>query len=144
VRLSDCQDVESAADLQTLESRLVEFANDLGFGIICGVFVSESARCEPSIHYLGNTAAAFQSLSRNSPLRKRDPVMRRLKQSSAPLIYDQSTYVENNACDLWELQAQYGYKTGVAMSLHLPKRQHFIPASTASSRCLARRSCSRG
>jgi len=123
---------------------LVEFANDLGFGIICGVFVSESARCEPSIHYLGNTAAAFQSLSRNSPLRKRDPVMRRLKQSSAPLIYDQSTYVENNACDLWELQAQYGYKTGVAMSLHLPKRQHFIPASTASSRCLARRSCSRG
>jgi len=36
--------------------------------------------------------------------------MRRPKQCAAPLIYDQSTYVNDKAGDLWELQAPYGYK----------------------------------
>jgi len=74
VKLGDCQDVAGAADLQTLESRLVRFANDLEFGIICGVFVVEPAVGPASIQYIGNTPEEFQSQSRNSPLRKRDPV----------------------------------------------------------------------
>jgi len=126
MRLSDCQEAAQARDLHTLESCLVDFANDLGFGIISGVFVSAPHFSKPNIHYVGNTPPAFQALSRNSPLRKRDPVIRRLKQSAAPLIYDQLTYVKDNAGDLWELQAPYGYKTGVAMSLHLPERQTFV------------------
>ena len=57
---------------------------------------------------------------------KRDPVMRRLKRLSAPFVYDQSMYVDEQAGDLWEMQALFGYKTGIAMALHLPGGKHFV------------------
>ena len=41
MRLKDYQEVADAADMQTLESRLVRFANDLGFGIISGALIVE-------------------------------------------------------------------------------------------------------
>jgi len=126
VTLSDFQEVADAADLQTLESRLVSFANDLGFGIIAGAFVVEHAGSDPSICYIGNTPEAFKSLSRTAPLRNRDPVLLQLKRSSAAFFYDQSTYVKLHAGDLWDLQAFYGFKTGIAMSAHLPDRQHLV------------------
>ena len=49
--------------------------------------------------------------------------MRRL---STPFVYDQSLYVDEQAGDLWEMQALFGYKTGIAMALHLPGGKHFV------------------
>jgi DNA-binding CsgD family transcriptional regulator len=112
--------------MQTLESRLVRFANDLGFGIISGALVVEHAAGRVSTFHLGNTPEAFQSTFQNTDVGKRDPVMRRLKRLSAPFVYDQSTYVNEQAGDLWEMQALFGYKTGIAMALHLPGGKHFV------------------
>jgi len=126
VRLKDYQEVADAEDMQTLESRLVRFANDLGFGIISGALVVEHAAGRVSTFHLGNTPEAFQSTFQNTDVGKRDPVMRRLKRLSAPFVYDQSTYVNEQAGDLWEMQALFGYKTGIAMALHLPGGKHFV------------------
>jgi DNA-binding CsgD family transcriptional regulator len=52
--------------------------------------------------------------------------MRRLKRLSTPIIYDQLMYVSEDAADLWEMQASFGYKTGIAMALHLPGGKHFV------------------
>ena len=43
---------------------------------------------------------------------KRDPVMHRLKRLLVPFFYDQSTYVEESAGDIWEVQAKFGFKPG--------------------------------
>ena len=126
MRLRDCQEVAEAADLQALESRLLRIADDLGFGIITGFFVVESSCGETSIRHLGRTPEQFQSQYQSQAVGRRDPVMRRLKRCSAPIVYDQSTYVDENAADLWEVQARYGYKTGITVPLHLPDRQHFV------------------
>ena len=126
VRLKDYQDVAEAGDMQTLESRLVRFANDLGFGIISGALVVEQSPGRVMTYAFGNTPEAFQSTSGSAVVGKRDPVMRRLKRLSAPFVYDQSTYVNEEAGDLWEMQALFGYKTGIAMALHLPGGKHFI------------------
>jgi len=126
VRLKDYQDVAEAGDMQTLESRLVRFANDLGFGIISGALVVEHAPGRVMTYAFGNTPEAFQSTSGSAVVGKRDPVMRRLKRLSAPFVYDQSMYVNEEAGDLWEMQALFGYKTGIAMALHLPGGKHFI------------------
>jgi len=126
VRLKDYQDVADAADLPTLESRLVRFANDLGFGIISGALVVEHGAGRVSTFHLGNTPEAFQSTFQSTDVGKRDPVMRRLKRLSAPFVYDQSMYVSEEAGDLWEMQALFGYKTGIAMALHLPGGKHFV------------------
>jgi len=112
--------------MQTLEARLVRFANDLGFGIISGALVVEHAAGRVSTFHLGNTPEAFQSTFQSTDVGKRDPVLRRLKRLSAPFVYDQSTYVNEEAGDLWEMQALFGYKTGIAMALHLPGGKHFV------------------
>ena len=126
MKLRDYQEVAEAADMPTLESRLIRFANDLGFGIISGALVVEHGASRVSTFYFGNTPEAFQSTSTETDLRKRDPVMHRLKRLSAPFVYDQSTYVDADAADLWEIQALFGYKTGIAMALHMPGGRHFV------------------
>ncbi|MDQ2950116.1 MAG: autoinducer binding domain-containing protein [Acidobacteriota bacterium] len=124
--LQDYQDVADAGDVNTLESRLVRFANNIGFGIISGALVVEHAAGKVSTFHLGNTPEAFQSTFASSNIGKRDPVMRRLKRLSAPFVYDQAMYVNEEAGDLWEMQAVFGYKTGIAMALHLPGGKHFV------------------
>ena len=66
--------------------------------------------------------AAFSDLEDSA----RDPVYQRLKTLSVPVIYDQSLYVRENAADLWEEQAPFGYRTGISVALHLPGRRHFV------------------
>jgi DNA-binding CsgD family transcriptional regulator len=74
-----------------------------------------------------NAPAAFaDDVTRNEDDAKRDPVLQRLKAVSVPFIYDQSVYVNAGAGDLWEQQAVFGYKTGIAVSLHIPGGRQFM------------------
>ncbi len=47
-------------------------------------------------------------------------------QHATPLIYDQSLYVGAGAGDLWEMQAPFGYKAGLAVSVHMPGYRRFL------------------
>ena len=85
--------------MQTLESRLVRFANEIGFGIITGALVVEHGAGRVSTFHMGNTPEAFQSMHQSTDIGKRDPVLRRMKHLSAPFVYDQSTYVNEEAGD---------------------------------------------
>lgn len=126
MRLRDYQDVADADDMPTLEARLVRFAHELGFGIISGALIVEQAPGRTTAFRLGNTPEAFKSSFASTSIGQRDPVLRRLKRLSAPFVYDQSTYVKEAAADLWDMQALFGYKTGIAMALHLPGGRHFV------------------
>jgi len=126
LRLQDYQDVADAGDMPTLENRLVRFAHKLGFGIISGALVVEQSAGRAKTFHLGNTPEAFRSTFASTSVGQRDPVLRRLKRLSAPFVYDQSMYVNEQAADLWEMQALFGYKTGIAMALHLPGGKHFV------------------
>lgn len=112
--------------MPALENRLVKFANDLDFGIISGALFIEHAAGRVSSFHIGNTPEAFTSTFTSVSVGKRDPVMRRLKRLSAPFVYDQAMYAREDAGDLWDAQAAYGYKTGIAMALHLPGGKHFV------------------
>ena len=115
-----------AGDMPTLEARLVRFAHELGFGIISGALIVEQGPGRATAFRLGNTPEAFKSAFASTSIGQRDPVLRRLKRLSAPFVYDQSTYVNEEAADLWDMQALFGYKTGIAMALHLPGGRHFV------------------
>jgi DNA-binding CsgD family transcriptional regulator len=126
VRLRDFQDVADSTDMQTLESRLVRFANELGFGIISGALILEHTAGRVSSIPFGNIPEAYKATFENVERGKRDPVLHRLKRLSTPFVYDQSMYVDEDAADIWEVQALFGYKTGIAMALHLPGGKHFL------------------
>lgn len=126
VKLKDYLEVAEAGDMPTLESRLVRFANELGFGIISGALVIEHPAAKVSTFPFGNIPEAYMATAASVERGKRDPVMRRLKRLSTPFVYDQSMYVDEDAADIWEVQAFFGYKTGIAMALHLPGGRHFL------------------
>ena len=56
---------------------------------------------------------------------RRDPVMQHCKRQSVPIIWSQRTYVEQSSGEMWEEMARFGYRSGVALALHLPEGRHF-------------------
>ena len=42
------------------------------------------------------------------------------------MVWDQATYVKAGRADLWEQQAQFGYRFGITMAMHLPGGRHFV------------------
>ncbi len=121
-------EVSQAPDVGALQSRLVRFAEDLDFAYVNAVVVIDphGPAERPTFISLGNTPEPYLQASRDPAASARDPVIRRLKSFSVPFIYDQGTYATAGAGDLWEMQAAFGYKTGVAVALHLPDYRHFL------------------
>jgi DNA-binding CsgD family transcriptional regulator len=73
-----------------------------------------------------NTPPAWSEAYDDPTLFKRDPVMQHCKRQTVPIIWDQQTYVARSAGDIWERQARFGYRTGIAMALHMPEGRHFM------------------
>jgi DNA-binding CsgD family transcriptional regulator len=88
--------------------------------------VTEMPNGPPHVVRLGNMPSAFLDAFKDIDNSARDPVFQRLKTLSVPVIYDQSLYVRENAADLWEEQAPFGYRTGISVALHLPGQRHFL------------------
>ncbi|MGE4051157.1 MAG: helix-turn-helix transcriptional regulator [Piscinibacter sp.] len=126
MRLQRFLDVSQSCDVETFERRLIGFAHELDFGIATAVLVSAAPGQDPIVVSVGNTPESFREASHNASDVKRDPVIRRLKSLSVPFIYDQDLYVDEGAADLWEQQAAHGYRTGIAVALHLPGHRHFL------------------
>jgi DNA-binding CsgD family transcriptional regulator len=61
-------------------------------------------------------------LQRGLETRWRSIASGRLYRSS----WGQQTYLRSGAGDLWEVQAPYGYRNGIAFAVHLPLGRHFL------------------
>jgi hypothetical protein len=126
MKLRDHVDIANASDVATFNALLLRFAHHHDFGIISGLLVVEATGGQVDTVAWGNTPPAFASTFSDTEIGKRDPVLRRLKRLGTPFTYDQSTYVNEHAANLWETQAPFGYKTGIAMAAHLPHGMHFV------------------
>lgn len=128
MKLQTFFDISQASNLQSLESQLQAFADDLEFPLFTAALVVDgpSAGAKSEFHVLSNMPQAFLETSRDPSLSKRDPVNRNLRELSVPFAYDRALYVREGAEDLWERQAPFGYQAGIAVALHLPARRHFL------------------
>lgn len=128
VNLQHYFDVSQAADVETLRARLVQFAEHLGFGLMTAAMVidADSNKDAPVFHVVSNMPEAFAAQSADPDQSRRDPVNRRLRTLSVPFLYDQALYTAEGAGDLWEGQAPFGYKNGVAVALHMTGHRHFL------------------
>jgi DNA-binding CsgD family transcriptional regulator len=126
MRLQRLLDLSQAADGDSFQQQLIELANEMEFGLVSGVVVTEMPGGRAQTVRLGNTPSAFLDSYADPSSSARDPVYQRLKTLSVPVIYDQSLYVRENAADLWEEQASFGYRTGISVALHLPGQRHFV------------------
>lgn len=108
-----------AVDLGELTQRVVGMAERLGYGLASGVFIrgtygSSTALVRP----FGNPPAGFLESSLSLDEGLRDPLLGRLLAVPGHVVYDQALYVSAGAADMWDCQAEYGYRTGLSISLH--------------------------
>ena len=126
MRTQDYLDLGASENRDTFQSRLVRFAEGMDFFRVTVAVIVEKPGSAPAVYSAGNIPDDFVSASRSVADAARDPVLKRLKGSTRPFVYDQGLYVAEGASDLWEQQAAYGYKTGVSLSLHAPGGKHFL------------------
>lgn len=120
-------DVGLSEDFASFERRLVATADAMGFPIISGMLMrgvlADSTR---QMTTYGNTPEGYLAAATDRDDALRDPVVEHLMTRTVPVVYNQSTYVSAGVGELWEIQAPYGYKTGIAVKLHLPGDKHFV------------------
>lgn len=128
MNLQRYEQVSQAQDLTSFRQGLIDFANDLDFGLVVGLLAIEQRTPGAKTEYfsVGNTPEAFLAISRDNELARRDPVHQRLRNLTKPLVYDQGFYVEAGAGELWEMYAPYGYRTGIAVGVQMPGYQRLL------------------
>lgn len=120
-----CQAVLEAKGVDALKSELVGFAHSLGFDKTSMIAVFDQSLTRSEFHSIDNAPLEYRESFSDERLGKIDPVMQHCKKTSSPIIWDQNTYVAQGKGELWENQAQFGYKNGVGLALHFPGGYHF-------------------
>ena len=104
----------------------MRFANELGFGIMTACLICERPNGLAEKSAFGSVPDAYRSTYHSGDIARRSPVMRRLKRLRVPFVYDQAMYVDEGAGDIWEIQALYGFKTGIALTLESQGGKYFL------------------
>ena len=75
--------------------------------------------------HIANTPTDWEKQASNASLARLDPVMVHCRDSSLPLVWDQQTYTDRGLGEKWELQAPYGYRSGIVVAMHMPNGDHY-------------------
>ncbi len=118
--------VLQARSREEFREAVVGFTRKLGFETVSAVTQIDRGLGSTDFITVDNTPTDYVEPYGDPADCRRDPVLLHCKHQTIPIIWDQETYVERGAGDLWEQQASYGYRTGIAMALHLPEGKHFI------------------
>jgi DNA-binding CsgD family transcriptional regulator len=122
----DYQSVLEARNLDQFRSVVVRFAQSLGFDKVSAMVAVDQLGGQPEFVAVHNAPPAYLQTFDNLDLSKRDPIAQHCKRNTVPIMWGQATYLKNNAIELWENQAHFGYRNGIAMALHLPEGRHFM------------------
>lgn len=109
-----------------LTDEVVGFSKRLGFDTVSATLVIDHLLGDSEFITVDNTPPAYRQSFENRANWRRDPVAQHCKKKSMPIIWDQETYVADGVGDLWEHQARFGYRHGIAMALHMPEGRHFF------------------
>jgi DNA-binding CsgD family transcriptional regulator len=106
--------------------QVVRFAKRLGFETVSATTVIDHFLGESEFITVDNTPANYRDVFEDMDLGRHDPVMQHCKRQSVPIIWNRDTYIDVGQADQWDEQARFGYRTGIAMALHLPQGRHFF------------------
>lgn len=106
--------------------RIVAFTQRLGFQTVSAMTVIDHLAGDSEFITVDNAPPAYLETYKNVSVARKDPVMQHCKRQSVPIIWNQDTYVAAGVPDKWEMQAEFGLRTGIAMALHMPEGRHFF------------------
>lgn len=107
-------------DAETLQARLVDAAAELGFGLSGGThIIGRMGSGRETVHALfGNTPSGFLDASRSVDVGLQDPFLAAMLAKPGCHVYDEAFYRDAGADGLWDLISAYGYRHGMAISVH--------------------------
>jgi DNA-binding CsgD family transcriptional regulator len=117
--------VLQAGSRDDFRSEVVRFTKALGFNTVSAMAVVDHTVGRSEFVSIDNAPPGYAEAINDVPSMRRDPVMQHCRRHSVPIIWDQATYLSQGLGELWEEQARFGYRTGIAMALHLPEGRHF-------------------
>jgi DNA-binding CsgD family transcriptional regulator len=120
------QAVVEVQNREEFRAEVIRFAQHLGFSTVAAASIYDQPDGSSEFVAVDNTPAAYLAKFEALGGGMRDPVMQHCKRSGRPIIWDQSTYLEADAVGKWEEQAVFGYRSGIAMALHMPEGRHFM------------------
>jgi len=109
-----------------LHSEVVRFAKQLGFETVAATLVIDHQLGQAEFIGIDNTPHDYKEVFEDVTRFGQDPVMQHCKRNSVPIIWDQSTYAQRGLGPMWEEQARFGIRSGIAMALHMPEGRHFV------------------
>jgi DNA-binding CsgD family transcriptional regulator len=118
--------VLSSRTRDEFRDQVVGFTKRLGFETVSVTLVIDHFLGEPEFITVDNTPWSYTEYFNSREDARRDPVMQHCKRNSMPIIWNQDTYAKFGQGDKWEEQARFGYRTGIAMALHMPEGRHFM------------------
>jgi DNA-binding CsgD family transcriptional regulator len=120
------QSVMEARSRDQFREQVIRFGRQRGFDTVSAMLVVDQSPTYTEFHAIHNAPDAYVQSFGSHELAQVDPVMQHCKRASTPIIWDQDTYVAAGQGAKWEVQARYGFKTGVALAIHLPGDCHFF------------------
>ena len=117
--------VLEASSRDTFLQEVVRFSRTLGFNTVSAMAVVDFAIGRSEFASIDNAPDGYAEAMHDVASMRRDPVMQHCRNFSLPIIWNQDTYTRLGLGELWEEQARFGYRTGIAMALHLPDGKHF-------------------
>lgn len=122
----DYQSVLEAKNEDQFRSVVIRFAQRLGFDKVSATVAVDRVGAQPEFVAVHNAPMAYLRTFEDLSISKRDPIAQHCKRNTVPIMWGQTTYLSSNSIELWENQAQFGYRNGIAMALHLPEGRHFM------------------
>lgn len=117
--------VLQASSRDDFRAEVVRFSRQLGFSFVSAMSVLDVSVGRSEFVRIDNAPTGFSDVMNNVSAMRRDPVMQHCRKHTWPIVWNQDTYTREGLGDIWEEQASFGYRTGIAMALHLPEGRHF-------------------
>jgi DNA-binding CsgD family transcriptional regulator len=118
--------VFQAKSREELQTEVVRFTQTLGFETVAAMAVVDHVVGDPEFMVVENTPVAYREVFFDREVQKRDPVTQHCKRQSVPMVWNQDTYVKAGQGEMWEHQARFGFRCGIALAIHLPEGRHFV------------------
>lgn len=118
--------VIEAASEADYRAELERFARSLGFDLFASMLVLDRAPGLTDFVTVANTPSEYLPTFEMIELSKRDPVMQHCRTRRTPIAWDREIYERHGVPELWEEQAQFGYRSGIAVCFHFAPGRHFM------------------
>jgi DNA-binding CsgD family transcriptional regulator len=115
-----------AQTVDELQCELVRRTRSAGFEYVSATILEDRSVGAEAPVCIHNTPAGRLEAFESPHNCRRDPAAQHCRRNSLPLVWDQKTYLSAGQANLWESQARFGYKTGIALALHMPAGRHFM------------------